>query len=1235
MRNEARVVVIGGGVAGCSLLYHLTRLGWSDVVLVEKDELTSGSTWHAAGLCTQFNPSYNMMNLLRYSVELYESLEAETGQAVDYHRCGSLRLAASKDRLDEFRHRKGIADALGIPFEILSPDRAQELFPLANFDDVLAAAHLPTDGFIDPTGLTHALAKGAQAKGAEVVRHAEVTAIEREADGWLVRTSKGDVRAEIVVNAAGQWARELGRMVGIELPIVPIEHHYLITEPLQEVGALATELPVLRDADASFYVRGEGGALLVGPFERDTKPWATDGIPKDFHSSLLPPDLDRLESVLEAVAKRIPAFANAGIKTVVNGPDGYTPDGHCLMGPVPGLRDFHVLAGFSIFGIIFGGGAGRYAAEWIVEGQTSDNMWELDVRRFDDYAASTEYVTARACEVYGREYAIHYPEEELPAGRPLKTGPLYDRLLSQRAPSTAPASPGSARSGSRRAGPPATSTRFGAPPGTLPLERSASPSNRGSAYSTRRASPSTRSRGPVPSTSSTGSARTGCPQAVGRIALTQMCTPRGGVECDVTVTRLAEDRFYVVSAAATERHDFAWIARHLPDDGSVALENVTEPRCRSHAGRAEVTRPSPGADRQRRLEARAFRFFRSRELHVGMVPVRALRVSFVGELGYELHHPVAYQRHLYDLLMREGEQYGIVDWGYRTLDCDAAREGLPPVGRRHVGRLDAARVRHGALRRLREGRLHRPRGAPATARPRSRALPGLPRRRRRGRGRARLRAGALDGLGRRGDRVRGLGRLRTPRGEVDLVRLPANGVSRDRDAARDRHPRRSPPGARRGAAPLRPGEPAPALLTDCATQTVEQRARRRGVLDGHVLLTREVSHYDLSVALGEVAVDGVWRCGEPSSLFEGRYIRVIGRFLSVRRSDMIRFSKMLGLTSLAVALVAVAVFVVAGDRTLRLHYDIQALLMRYGAVSALVFEPVGKIPIFLNPSDRMITPRIMAGLFELRETQVVLGSVGRGDTFVDVGANVGYYTLLAAKLVGEEGRVIAFEPDPESFALLERNVRLNGFENVILEQKAVSNEPGTVRLYLAPENKGDHRIYETRRQPREFVEVEAVTLDHYFSDDLERIDFVKIDVQGADLAVLEGMTEIFDANQHLLLSVEFWPYGLREFGDEARDLLDFAVARDFRLYDFRAGEVEPEWLLRTYRLEEPLFTNLLFVKGRAAIEQLRSEIEHWKSEVERDDSKATRNELRRRQRKLRALQLGPSASRNQSARRAA
>ena len=431
MRSEAKVVVIGGGVIGCSLLYHLAKKGWSDVMLLEQDTLTSGSTWHAAGLCTQFISSWNLMGLLKYSIDLYQSLEEETGQAVDYHACGSLRIASSQDRVDEFHHRKGIADTLGVPFEILSAEQASQLFPLADFSDALAVAYLPTDGYVDPTGLTHAFAKGARSRGAEINLHTRVRDIERRGQGWTVRTDKGDIAADIVVNAAGQWAKEVGRMVGVEHPIVPLEHHYLITEPVDELSNLSMELPVLRDPDASFYIREEGGALLVGPFERETVPWALEGIPENFHGSLLEPNLDRLEDVLHDVARRVPRFEDAGIKSVVNGPDGYTPDGHCLMGPVAGVPNFHVLAGFSIFGIVFSGGAGRYAAEWIIDGQPSDTMWELDTRRFDDYARSTDFVVARACEVYRREYAIHYPEEELEAARPLKTSPLYDRLLAK------------------------------------------------------------------------------------------------------------------------------------------------------------------------------------------------------------------------------------------------------------------------------------------------------------------------------------------------------------------------------------------------------------------------------------------------------------------------------------------------------------------------------------------------------------------------------------------------------------------------------------------------------------------------------------------------------------------------------------------------------------------------------------------------------------------------------------
>jgi dimethylglycine dehydrogenase len=666
MRSQSKVVVIGGGVAGCSILYHLTKLGWSDVTLVEENELTSGSTWHAAGLCTQMISSWNLMKVLQYSLELFNSLEAETGQAVDFHECGSLRIGTSQDRVDEFHNRKGIAETLGLPFEVITPDRARELHPLANFDDAKAIAYIPTDGYVDPTGVTHALAKGATSRGAEINRNTSVKAIERSGDSWIVKTDKGDIRADIVVNAAGQWARQIGRMVGLELPIIPLEHHYLITEPLKVVQDLEVELPVLRDPDCSYYIREEGGGLLVGPFERNTVAWGVDGIPENFHSSLLEPAMERLEESLAGCAERVPAFADAPIRTIVNGPDGYTPDGHCLMGAVPGLKNFHVLAGFSIFGIVFSGGAGKYGAEWIIDGQASDNMWELDVRRFDDYASSATYVVARGTEIYEREYAIHYPEEELPAGRPLKTGPLYDKLLAKGAVY-------GARFGWER---PLWFAKQGPAEDEYSFRRSNWHDAVGEECRAVRSSLGVLDQSSFAKyqVSGPGAERfldTLCanklPKTTGRISLTQMCTPRGGIECDITVTKLGENHYYLVSAAATELHDYAWIERHLPEDGSVRLENTTS-RVATLTLAGPHSRDLLQALTDTDISNQAFRFFRCRDLRVGMAPVRTLRVSFVGELGYELHHPMEYQRYLYDLVMQEGEQYGIVDWGYRALD---------------------------------------------------------------------------------------------------------------------------------------------------------------------------------------------------------------------------------------------------------------------------------------------------------------------------------------------------------------------------------------------------------------------------------------------------------------------------------------------------------------------------------------------------------------------------------------
>jgi dimethylglycine dehydrogenase len=662
---QVRVAVIGGGIAGCSVLYHLARRGATDTILLEENELTAGSTWHAAGLCTQFAADPRTMRLLKRSLDLYERLEEETGQSVGLHRCGSIRLAESAERLDQFHHVAGIAVQTGVPMQIIRPEEAVRLFPLMRSDGVLGAAHLPTDGHVDPSGVTSALAAGATSLGARIARHTQVIGLRRERRAWTLETTNGDLRADVVVNAAGQWARQVGRLAGVELPVVPLEHHYVVSEPIGEVAARANELPVLRDPEASFYARQEGEALLVGPFEPAPRPWAVDGIPEGFHGKLLPARLEAIENVLLAAARRIPCFESAGLKTLVNGPDGYTPDGRALIGPVPGAPDFHVIAGFSIFGIVFGGGAGALAADWVLDGEPGEDLSELDVRRFGSYATARRFLIPKAIDAYQREYAIEFPYEERPVARPLKTSPVYDSLLARGAVF-------GARSGWERPlwfgrGNDAEEYSFRRP-GWYESVRAECQGVRDAVGVLDQTSfAKFEIRGPRAEKYLDRLCANALPAGIGRIALTQMCAPAGGIECDVTVTRLADDAFYVVSAAAAEAHDEAWLQAHLRDCPEVRIDNVTArygvltlagPRSR------ELLTALTNAD----CSAAGFPFFSCRHIEVGMAPVRALRVSYVGELGFELHHPLEYQRHIYAQLLEAGAPLGLVDFGYQALE---------------------------------------------------------------------------------------------------------------------------------------------------------------------------------------------------------------------------------------------------------------------------------------------------------------------------------------------------------------------------------------------------------------------------------------------------------------------------------------------------------------------------------------------------------------------------------------
>jgi dimethylglycine dehydrogenase len=670
MKTHARVVIVGGGVVGVSILYHLVKKGWSDVVLCEKMELTHGSTWHAAGLLPLFNMSYTVGQIHKYSVDLYKGLEAETGQAVGFHQTGNLRLATNRDRMDEYQKYCGTANTIGVPFRIITPKEVKELWPLCNVEGIVGALYHPQDGHVAPADVTMALAKGARSGGAEIYRQTKVTGIQQQPNGeWLVKTDKGDITCEHVVSASGSWARQTGKMVGLDLPVIAVEHQYLVTEEIPELAERKKqglpELAVLRESDQSYYMREERQGLILGPYEKGAPAWAVDGVPDAFGQELLAPDYDRLEPHINAAIRRVPVFGKAGIKDCINGPIPYTPDGSPLIGPAWGLKNFWMCEGHS-FGITAAGGSGWQLAEWMVEGEPGIDMWDVDARRFGDYA-NKRYTKIKNEECYEHVFILHYPLEERPAGRPAKTAPAYLRQKELGAVF-------GQKFGWERA-------NWFAPKGMEPKDK----------YSFRRTNffepvreevKAVRERaglldltgfskfevsGPGAEAFLDRLVANRLPKKVGRIQLCHVCTPKGGVACEWTITRLGEQAFYIISAAAAERHDFDVLAKNLPADGSVQLGDVTlergvlvvaGPRAR------DVMAKLTDAD----LSNTAFPWLSAQEITVGLAPVRALRVNFVGELGWELHHPLAYQLHLWDSIMDAGKEFDIRPFGIRAMD---------------------------------------------------------------------------------------------------------------------------------------------------------------------------------------------------------------------------------------------------------------------------------------------------------------------------------------------------------------------------------------------------------------------------------------------------------------------------------------------------------------------------------------------------------------------------------------
>jgi sarcosine dehydrogenase len=667
MLDSARVVIVGGGIVGCSTAYHLTRMGWKDVLVVEKDELTSGSTWHAAGLVGQLRSHRNLTRMLKYSVDLYERLEAETGLSTGWKRSGCLHLACSPERLLELRKAASTARTFGMEMHIVSPGEARNLFPLLEIQDVIGGAFMPTDGEADPSGTTLALARGARSGGCRVREHTVVQGF--VTDGrrvTSVRTDQGEIGCEVVVNCCGMWGWQVGRSMGVNVPLVPFQHQYMVTGEVPELRDRVGTLPTLRDKDSLLYYKQEVGGLIMGGYERDGIPWAVDGVPDRFSAELLSPDFDHFSSLAEPALKRTPCLREAGVRKLVNGPEAFTPDGNPILGPAPERDNVFVAAGFNAFGIAAGGGAGRMMAEWIVEGRPSLDIWPLDIRRFGPHHRSRRFNVDRTREIYGKHYTIHWPDEEHTAAREVRRSPLYFLLKEQGAVF-------GAKVGWERANwfaPPGVEPRdlptFGVPEDFRYVAEEHRAAREQVVLTDQTSFSKFEVRGPGALAFLNAAAANQIDRPVGRVVYTQLCNEGGGVESDLTVSRLQEDLFFLVTGTAFGMHDFRWLLDRAPRDGSVFLSDVTS---------AYACLNVFGPDARRLIQRftdedmsnERFPFSHCLELTVGYAPVRVLRVSFTGELGYELYTPVEFACHLYELLREGGRDLGLRNAGYRCI----------------------------------------------------------------------------------------------------------------------------------------------------------------------------------------------------------------------------------------------------------------------------------------------------------------------------------------------------------------------------------------------------------------------------------------------------------------------------------------------------------------------------------------------------------------------------------------
>lgn len=672
MKDQARVVIIGGGITGCSIAYHLTKMGWNDIILLDKGELTSGATFHAAGLVGQLRASVNITKMLKYSVELYAKLEEETGQHTAWSPVGGLRIASSKNRMEELRRSAAMAKTFGLPMELISPKEACDLFPLMNKRGVVGAAFLPTDGQIDPSGVTYALAQGARSRGATIYTDTRVTGINLK-NGAIdeVLTEKGNIKTEIVVNAAGIWAPEIGKMVGVAIPLIPMEHQYIITKPIEGVKK---GMPTMRDPDLLVYFREELGGLIMGGYEHNPIPWALDGIPRDFTKKLLKPNYEHFEPLSLLAMKRVPSIGHAEIITLLNGPEAFTSDGDFIMGESPEVRNFFVASGFCAHGIAAAGGVGKMMAEWIIEGEPSLDLWRLDIRRLGPHHRSQTYTVSRAIEVYAHHYSMSWPYEEMTSARPLRKSPLYDRLKKMGAVF-------GEKYGWER-------PNWFAPKGVSPKERPGWGLPNWFEHVAKEHETIRAKAGIIDQTSfgkievkGPGSLRflqkmtdNQMEKPIGSITYTQMLNEKGGIECDLTVSRINLDHFYLVTGTAFIKHDLHWLRKHLLSDDSVSLTDVTSSKaCIALCGpeSRNILKQLTKDD----ISNEGFPYMTCQEIVIGYAPALVLRITYVGELGYELHLPVEYASYVYDAIWEAGKPLGLVNAGYRCIDSLRLEKG--------------------------------------------------------------------------------------------------------------------------------------------------------------------------------------------------------------------------------------------------------------------------------------------------------------------------------------------------------------------------------------------------------------------------------------------------------------------------------------------------------------------------------------------------------------------------------